>query len=64
MAQSGPGAEQVLQRMRERGWPITRESYIAYVYPDGPPAEWTAEDEMMMPKELQHGYEPDEDDAA
>jgi len=40
-------------RSREAGIPITRENYIEVAYFREPPEEWTAEDEMQLPKQLQ-----------
>ena len=44
--------------LREQGIPLTRDVYLAIAFPEGEPDPWTAEDEMMLPKELQEGAEP------
>jgi hypothetical protein len=43
----------LLQSMLRRGWPVTRESYIALSHMGHPPAEWTVEDEGELPPSLQ-----------
>jgi hypothetical protein len=41
--------------MKDHDIPITRERYLNLAYPEGEPDPWTAEDEMMLPKEIQEG---------
>jgi hypothetical protein len=45
----------VLQLMRDRGIPITRENYIEMNWMGDPPEPWTAEDEDQLPEELREG---------
>lgn len=42
----------VLDYMRKRGIPETRENYLKEAYPEGLP-EWTAELEANLPEHLQ-----------
>jgi transposase len=54
--------EDSIKRLLKRcGIPYTRENYIAYNWPD-PVEEWTAEDEMFLPADLQLAPTPDDDD--
>jgi hypothetical protein len=39
--------------LKEEGRPLTRNVYLAIAFPEGEPDPWTAEDEMMLPKEIQ-----------
>ena len=43
--------------LADQGIPLTRGVYLAIAFPEGEPDPWTAEDEMMLPKELQGGEE-------
>jgi hypothetical protein len=44
--------------LKEQGIPLTRGVYLAIAFPEGEPDPWTAEDEMMLPKEIQEGAKP------
>ena len=46
------GSDAVLDWMLLKDRPLTRETYMAMSYPDGPP-KWDAELESMLPKPLQ-----------
>jgi hypothetical protein len=39
--------------MKDHDIPLTRDGYLTLCFPEGEPEEWTAEDEMMLPKYLQ-----------
>jgi tripartite-type tricarboxylate transporter receptor subunit TctC len=39
--------------LEEKGYPVTRENWLAMAYPDGEPEPWTAELEATLPEELQ-----------
>lgn len=43
----------IIARMMELSIPITRENYLAMVYPEGMPEVWTAEYEAELPVPLQ-----------
>jgi len=44
--------ERTVEVMRRLGIPLTRESFIAFNWPE-PPEEWTGEHEAELPVELQ-----------
>lgn len=39
--------------MKNNNVPLTRNAYLALAYPEGEPDEWSAEEEAMLPKEIQ-----------
>ena len=45
-------ADPLLDYMKRHGLPITRESYLALDYPDGPPDPLPAELEQGLPPEV------------
>jgi hypothetical protein len=46
------GTDFVVESMRHRGIPLTRENYLRIAYPSGLPKEWTAEHEARLPEEI------------
>lgn len=46
------GSDPLLDHLLSKG-PVTRESYLAHAYPEGPPAPLPAELEAQLPKPLQ-----------
>lgn len=53
MASTPPsGHDPVLERMKERGLPLTRKMYLTLAYPDGVPDPLPAEEEALIPDEL------------
>ena len=47
-----PGLDSVKAHLKERGIPLSRESYLKVAYPDGAPNPMPAELEMMLPAEI------------
>ena len=43
--------------LKDHDIPLTRAVYLAIAFPEGEPDPWTAEDEMVLPKEIQEGAE-------
>lgn len=48
----------LLDWMRLKKIVVTREKYLSLAYPDGLPAEWTAELEAQLPRSLQQPLDP------
>ncbi len=49
------GTDDVLDHLLKKG-PVTRESYLAFNYPDGPPNPLPGELEALLPRPLQLNY--------
>lgn len=47
------GTDPLVELLLKLGKPLTRESYLAFAYPDGLPEEWDAELEGMLPEPFQ-----------
>jgi hypothetical protein len=52
MPQNGSEQDVVLELLKKFNVPLTRENYLGLAYPEGLPAEWGAENELELPKEL------------
>ncbi len=48
----------LVDHMRVLGRPVSRESYIAFNYPDGVPSPWTQELENELPEEIRLMSDP------
>ena len=46
--------DQVLNLLKQFNMPVTRENYLNLAYPDGLPADWGAEGEPNLPKEIRN----------
>ena len=44
--------DHVLDLLRQFNMPVTRKNYLNLAYPDGLPADWGAEGEAGLPKEI------------
>jgi hypothetical protein len=43
----------IVEFMKEHDIPLTRNAYMSLAYPEGDPDEWSAEQEAMLPSEIQ-----------
>lgn len=51
MRQNGNNDE-IMQYMKKIGIPVNRKNYLDFIYPDGLPEDYGAENEMELPEEL------------
>ena len=51
-SQPQAGADPILQAMRYRGIPVTRENYLGMAHPEANPEDYPAELEAELPEEL------------
>lgn len=47
-----PGADVIVDFLRSRGRPVTRQNYLRLAYPAGQPIGWTLEQEARLPPPL------------
>ena len=47
--------------LKKKGIPVTRDNYLQLAYPDGAPRPWTAEHEEALPDDLQDMNAVDDD---
>ena len=52
-SQNQSGTDPIVEYLKEKGSPLTRETYLALAYPDKEDLELGAEEESMLPEEIQ-----------
>lgn len=55
-----PGHDPILEILRARGIPLSRENYLAVAHPDAE-EPYPAELEMGVPEEVRRGWQPPEE---
>jgi len=52
-SQTGSSTNTLVEWLRSKNIPVTRENYLVFAYPTGLPDPWTPELEAELPPELQ-----------